>query len=115
MKQFVTSDEAEVVEKQITKPCSDCPWARKSIKGWLGNMKAEEWIRAAHAETIIDCHALKHEDESHPQCAGSSIYRANVSKMCRSPEVLTLKPDREACFSSPSEFTEHHDLSKGDD
>lgn len=100
MKQLITADEAP----QITKPCSDCPWARHALAGWLGALSADEWLAAAHGEATADCHALKG-----PQCAGMAIYRANVAKLPRDPKALKLPADREAVFATPSEFKEHHE------
>ena len=102
-RQLVTSDEAVPCEGQPTKPCSDCPWARAALAGWLGEMTPEEWLQVAHSDAKIDCHTLVG-----PQCAGAAIYRANVSKHPRDPEVLRLPSDRARVFSSPVEFLKHH-------
>jgi hypothetical protein len=39
------------------------------------------------------------------------MYRANVGKLPRDPEVVTGPADRELVFASATEFTNHH---KGD-
>jgi len=90
--------------KQHTSPCHDCPWRRNSIAGWLGSEQTpEDWIASAHGETQVECHI------HHPaQCAGVSIYRANMCKMPRFPQILRLKADRENVFATPFEFIEHH-------
>lgn len=102
-RQLVSSEEAVPCSAQIDKPCSDCPWARTALPGWLGSMTSEEWIQAAHDETRIDCHTLVG-----PQCAGAAIYRANVCKNVRDPSLLKLPKDRDSVFASPTEFKEHH-------
>lgn len=102
--QCISADEAEVSFTQHKKPCSDCPWARRSLKGWLGGLSAEEWLREAHGEARIDCHT-----KIGPHCAGAAIYRANMAKKPRNKEALVLPADRETVFATPMEFREHHE------
>lgn len=105
-RKLITYDEAARTETQHTKPCSDCPFARDALAGWLGGSTPEEWMRMAHGETKFECHAiLPHE------CAGAAIYRANVCK--RPPEdTLELPADRTAVFATPMEFLAHHAAKK---
>lgn len=85
-------------------PCNDCPWRRKSAPGWLGSEQtAEEWITTAHQDHTVECH----QDAKH-LCAGVAIYRANVRKRLRDPDVPVLPADRKRVFSTPAEFIEHH-------
>lgn len=88
--------------KQHTKPCSDCPWRRAALPGWLGSLTAEEWLSAVHGEAQIDCHV-----QFDRQCAGAAIYRANVSKVPRDRTLLVLSPDR-SVFGSRTEFLKYH-------
>jgi hypothetical protein len=101
--QLITSADAKPCATQPTKPCSDCPWARTALPGWLGGFTPEEWLQAAHGEERIDCHTLKG-----PQCAGATIYRANVLKSVRDPQLLKLKRNVVDVFTSPGEFLKHH-------
>lgn len=101
--QLITGDEATPALRQHTKPCSDCPWRRKAIKGWLGSLSPEDWIQAAHGEAYVDCHT-----RIGVQCAGAATYRANLCKRPRNPCILRLPPDRKAVFANPAEFLEHH-------
>ena len=103
-RKLISSREAIPATKQHCKPCSDCPWARDALPGWLGSMSPEEWVAAAHGEAIAECHA-----HTGVQCAGMAIYRANVAKLPRSREALKLPADRELVFASAKEFKEHHD------
>jgi hypothetical protein len=89
--------------KQHTSPCSDCPWARAALPGWLGSMSAEEWLQLAHGEGGADCHAIQDA-----QCAGLAVYRANNCKSLRDPEAFRLPPNRTTVFSNPNEFRNHH-------
>jgi len=105
--QLVTSEHTQLSDKQHTKPCSDCPWSRKSVQGWLGPCTKEEWVQIAHGEGRIDCHVFEG-----PQCAGAAIYRSNVGKRPRDRDTLLLPKDKVRVFSSPVEFLDHHVIGK---
>lgn len=104
--QLQIGSQAKPRKTQHTSPCIDCPWARKSLKGWLGLMNTEEWLEAAHGEAMIDCHTV-----SNQQCAGAAIYRSNVCKSTRREDTLRLPADRIKVFGSRNEFKAHHDTS----
>jgi len=101
-RQLVASEEAVPAKSQHAAPCSDCPWSRDSLPGWLGGASIEQWIDIAHGDEPIDCHVL-----AGAECAGAAIYRANVCKNARR-RLLVLPPDRRIVFATPSEFREHH-------
>lgn len=102
-RQLLTVDDAVPAERQHARPCSDCPWSRRSLPSWLGDLTAEEWLRAAHGEARMECHTLLGA-----QCAGAATYRANVCKLTHDPTDLRLPVDRESVFTSPREFKAHH-------
>ena len=107
-RKLISSDESTPASKQLTKPCSDCPWARDAVRGWLGPGTVDQWLAAAHGEDKIECHV-------HPnvQCAGLSIFRANVHKVpYREPDVLILPADRKLVFAWDDEFRAHHEVRK---
>lgn len=106
MRQLISSEEAVQSKCQHTEPCSDCPWARKALPGWLGGGTADEWLQTAHSNTMVPCHVIDNQ-----QCAGIAIYRANVLKKVP-PPLLTLPKNHEKVFSTPMEFEDHHDMSK---
>ena len=106
--QLMTADEAKVTQRQHKSPCSDCPWARKSVKGWLGMIPAEEWIALAHGEGSADCHGTKQPDDEPWNCAGLAIYRANVCKSLRDLTAMRLPANRITVFASRTEFLSHH-------
>ena len=91
--------------RQHASPCSDCPWARFALPGWLGMLSPAEWVQVAHSDDRVECHTV-----SNMQCAGIAMYRANVAKAPRDPRVLRLPPDRATCFATPAEFLEYHKL-----
>lgn len=102
-RKFIASDEAKPATRQHKRPCSDCPWRRDALPGWLGSMSPQEWLAVAHGEGTAECHV-----HLGVQCAGFAIYRTNVCKSPRNPEALRLPEDPEVCFASPHEFLEHH-------
>ena len=105
---LISADEAKVTKAQHKSPCSDCPWRRDSVKGWLGDMTADEWLQLAHGEGSADCHATKSADGEAWNCAGLAIYRANVCKAPRDPNAMRLPADRVKVFSF-NEFKKHHE------
>ncbi len=86
---------------QHTTPCSDCPWRRDSIPGWLGGYTPEEFVRLGHNDQTYNCHVITNQ-----QCAGLAIYRANVVKRADPPN-LRLPADTVKVFSF-GEFLMHH-------
>jgi hypothetical protein len=103
-RQLITIDEAKPAQGQHTKPCSDCPWSRKSLPGWLGGESVADWLAEAHGNHEIPCHTL-----AGAQCAGAAIYRRNVCKLHVNDGVLLLEADRERVFATPMEFKRHHE------
>jgi hypothetical protein len=102
--------EATEVDKQITKPCEDCPFRRNAIPGWLAGQSPADYCSMAHSETLIECHCHV-KDGKHIQCAGAAIYRANTFKRVALP-CITLPADRKSVFATPVEFLEHHSEKK---
>lgn len=104
MKKLISSDEAVEAECQHTEPCSDCPWRRDALKGWLGGHTADEFVDIARSDFPYPCHTITNQ-----QCAGMAIYRRNICKVPRPPAIV-LEKDTETVFATPMEFTEHHKL-----
>jgi len=102
-RQCLTVLDAVPAKGQHTSPCSDCPWGRTALPGWLGSMTIDEWLAAARGEARMDCHVA-----SGAQCAGAAIYRRNTGKLPRDPAVLRLEADRALVFATPMEFQAHH-------
>lgn len=102
-RRLITSDEATPANGQHERPCSDCPFARTALPGWLGGASAEDWMGAVGGDLPMDCHVLEGA-----QCAGGAIFRANLCKLPRSREALRLKPDTKRVFATREEFMEHH-------
>jgi len=102
-RKLVTSAEAKPRKTQHKKPCSDCPWARASLNGWLGGLSIEDWLARAKSDENVECHTAGNQ-----QCAGLAIFRRHICKSPRDPAVLRLEADREKVFANPQEFSDHH-------
>lgn len=107
-KKLITTKEAVPAQGQHKKPCSDCPWARASLPGWLGGPTADDWLKEAHGDHPVPCHVF-----TGAQCAGAAIYRRNVCKTPRDGECLRLEADRSLVFATPTEFKRHHERRGG--
>lgn len=97
------------------RPCDECPWRVNSWSGWLGPLTSEEWIMAAMSDEPIACHKtiqVNDEWEGAKQCRGAAIFRANVCKRPRDPEVIVGPVDRETVFAVSVQFIEHHAKNK---
>lgn len=99
-----SSDEHAVKgRRQHQKPCSDCPWRRNSLPGWLGEGTVEGWLAIAHGDRAVKCHVV-----SNHQCAGIAIFRRNICKTPRNPKCLELPANHTTVFSWNDEFSKHH-------
>ncbi len=107
MKKLITRAEARPSSKQHRKPCSDCPFRRDSLPGWLGGNTAEEFVQFAQGDEPYSCHA-----KIGPQCVGLATFRANICKSPRNPQTLTCKADKVSVFAWTDEFLRHHILPK---
>lgn len=110
-RRLISSRDATDAQGQHRRPCSDCPWSRESLEGWLGSLSVEEWLQVAHTGGGADCHALRGA-----QCAGMAIYQRHVCVLPREPSqrelVQSVERDTERVFSGPEEFRKHHTLRK---
>lgn len=107
MRQCITSDEATPRATQHKKPCSDCPWSRRALKGWLGGDTPEQWLQVAFGEVKEPCHVHPNQ-----QCAGLAIFRKNICKAPRDGTILVLPKNTTLVFSTPAEFLAHHTQKK---
>lgn len=88
---------------------------RTATPGYIGPEAIEDWLKMAHGETPIACHeTIKAKEDRETtwkaQCAGAAIFRSNIHKSPRDPEIETLPRDDELVFSWDDEFVAHHDL-----
>jgi len=102
------------------KPCSECPFTKNSLPGWLSDYTAQELHLIAMNEMPFPCHMTHDEDlewdeagtESAPLCAGALMYMKKGAKMPRMVELARILKqidikDCENILSTP-EFFKHH-------
>lgn len=104
---FLSKAEGVQARKQHRQPCSDCPFLRDAVPGWLGGDEPGAFVGLAHLNSEMQCHVLLGA-----QCAGGAVYRANICKRVTLP-LLTLPADKVKVFGNPMEFVEHHLRVKG--
>lgn len=104
-----------------TTPCAECPWLRRSARGYLGTDDPEHFYRVSVAqEQHMPCHMeIDYEDPDWldnqmsdvDYCAGNLIYYRNHCKRPRNPvlnaAVNAVKASPHV-FSWAIEFITHH-------
>lgn len=107
-------------------PCSECPFRKNSLPGYLGGFTAEETIRVAVSESNFDCHltridengnGIPEDSKKRKACAGRMLFATNTAKSFRRPELeqvrLQLKNKTSQKVKdnilSYLEFIKHHD------
>lgn len=105
--------------KSASGHATSAPWVRNARPGHLGPHPAKYWTEMAHSEAAVACHKTiltvgedgqgDWQDPAIRQCAGMAIFRSNVWKSPRHPEIVTLPRDDEPVFSWDDEFIEHHE------
>lgn len=92
------------------KPCTDCPFRRKSIPGWLGHFDLNDMRHYYTSEARFPCHKeleTKTAQEA-DLCAGMIQMMVNSFKRPSSnPEVIEAV---NTAKSQASEFPEVHDF-----
>jgi hypothetical protein len=112
---------ATVFVEPTLKPCSDCPFRRKSMPGWLGAGSPESFIDCMQRDEPLPCHQTIDYDNdprwlekwtsqsgTGKMCAGALVFMANK---CQRPHTLgfpTMPRDMENVFSNSVEFVRHH-------
>lgn len=88
----------------ITRPCSDCPFRKDSLKGWLG----EERMKGILKQGCFVCHKKKDM-----QCAGHMLIKGQENDFVQLAGRLKIELElsgRELVFDSQSECIEHHKI-----
>lgn len=101
------------------KPCSDCPFRRKAMAGWLGAGSPESFIDCINRDDVLPCHqTIDYEDptwkekwiaqEAGNACAGALIMTANMCKRPRDKSFPRMPADKVTVFTTPLEFVRFH-------
>lgn len=101
----------------VAKPCSDCPFRRKAMPGWLGASSPEGFIDCMERDEPLPCHqTIDYDNNPHwlvewmhqktgNMCAGALIFMAN--KVQQHP-FQRMSKDHENVFSNTIEFVRYH-------
>lgn len=105
--------------------CSECPFKRESLPGWLGSAESAREFLIPHwdMERPLTCHMevdwdadekrqVKMQNKAGCLCRGLLAMMKNVAKRPRDRILAAARDnvpaDRETFFSHPGEFFEHH-------
>ncbi len=102
-------------------PCTDCPFRKNSLPGWLSDYTPRELHNIIMAEKPFPCHMthpnniVTYEDagsEEYPLCAGALQYMKKAAKLPLNPELRALvsgidRTQLDNILTVP-EFFEHH-------
>lgn len=97
------------------KPCSNCPFRKDSLKGWLGKSRAQE---IADSDSFV-CHkTVNYSDleserdlNNRKQCAGFMILKKDEALAVSWAKVLSINLDLKGfslVFDSKEDFIKHH-------
>jgi len=100
-------------------PCSDCPFRRKAMPGWLGAGSPESFVDCMNRDEPLPCHqTIDYDDpdwlakwsaqENGSMCAGALVFMANKLQRPKAPGFPTLPPDKTNVFANTIEFVRHH-------
>lgn len=97
----------------VPNPCAECPFLRSSVPGHIGPYAAHDWPEMCHSEGPIACHmTIKDTNgwktEGIKQCAGAAIFRGNIMKSPRHPNIARMDSDMVRVFAWDDEFIAHH-------
>lgn len=102
------------------KPCKQCPFRKKAMKGWLGEAHPESFVGTLLLESeVLPCHStidysrkdwheawtMRREGKA---CAGAIATACNSGKRPRYLTVPVPERNREEVFARFADFIEHH-------
>jgi len=97
-----------------TKPCTECPWRKKALKGWLGGHRATFYADAVAAGEAPACHQKDYgpEDDRTAFCAGALICMKNQAMLpvARWPGQETVVEVMASIQRDPTVFRHHADF-----
>lgn len=100
-------------------PCSDCPFRRKAMPGWLGAGSPESFVDCMNRDEPLPCHqTIDYDDpawlekwstqESGSMCAGALVFMANKLQRPKAPGFPTMPQDKINVFANTLEFVRYH-------
>ncbi len=107
----------------MKKPCSECPYRKNSIKGWLGESSGDpmDFLAQLQNPDLHPCHKTidweKDDDiekSDAPKCVGALQFMNNSLQISRYPEIAKLQKtvgkNLDEVMHHKKEFIEHHKL-----
>jgi hypothetical protein len=107
------------MKSDLTKPCKECPFRKRSPPGWLGPWEAEELLMVAGRHDLA-CHMTVHRGEDHTPmphhqaCAGAALHMNNKLQVAFHPSLVELQdklkdsPEAKNVFKDTTEYLMHH-------
>ena len=105
----------------VKKACSECPFRKDALPGYLGDASYKPTVFLASIEhTPIPCHmtVLDWDDKKRVKrqcwthtCIGSLQFMRNIAKMPIDPKYRKLRDEADrntGIFSTRQDFIEHH-------
>ena len=86
----------------VKSPCSNCPFRKDTLKGWLGERRMTEIL----SEQSFVCHKKKHL-----QCAGHMLIKGNENIFVRTAKQMDIEltlSGREKVFDTQEQCIKHH-------
>lgn len=87
-------------------PCSNCPWRKDSLQGWLG-----EGIEAHAQERSFVCHKTARPGKERKQCAGHMLLKKRENfyfKLAEDNNIDLELRGEELIFDSVEDAIIHH-------
>lgn len=116
------------MKRDLRKPCDDCAFRKKAIKGWLGPYNSPGELRYVIENAPFACHKtikedLDYEDERTQElqmCAGAAIHLNNQFARSKNKEMAEYQDElksveqetKDSVFKWPHEFEEYHTLNE---
>lgn len=89
-------------------PCSNCPFKKDTIKGWLGEDRMTEIL----SDNSFVCHKTNNKtDKDRLQCAGHMLIKGQSNEFVSLASRLNIKLDlsgRDQVFTTEKDCIQHH-------
>jgi len=88
-------------------PCSNCPFRKDSLKGWLGKERIQEIL----VQSSFVCHKTTRNNKTRLQCAGHMVLRRNGNiffELANRLDANFSLSGGDIVFQTESQCIEHH-------
>lgn len=105
----------------LKRPCSECPFRKIHMPGWLGPWKAQDIVNFVHRDGGLACHRTVRKDgkdtEGVQACAGAAIHMNKSVKCSKHKDMRELQDKMETAPADvidgiikwPHDFIAHHE------